>query len=497
MKSSLPRISQLFFFVIFIVLFIMTDYRGSDEINIAINSFFRADPFIVVSYFLSTFSFISLLLPGIILIIATIFLGRFFCGWICPLGTFLDFISKKIKKSEGLKIFKGSFKYYLLFLLLFTALFNLNLAGILDPIAIFIRFLTFLAYPLFGYIVKSTWGSLYAALGNNIEFAEGFYKFIRYNILPFRDTFYPLAFLSTLIFLLILYLEKFEKRYWCKNLCPLGTLLGILGKFSIIKRLPKKICSDCKSCKEICPTAFGEEILNDSNCILCMECQLKCKFGRVKFKSFASNMTSSRLDINKRVLVNSFVFAFVFSKIFKGNYNNGRLLRPPGVKDEGEFLKKCVRCGECMKICLKNALYPAFLEGGFYSLYTPILVPRRGYCEYNCSLCGQVCPTKAIPELPIEEKRKQVIGIAHFDKNHCLPYAKKINCIVCEEHCPVPGKAIKIKKRTEIGYNNKYFELLEPYVDDKLCNGCGICEYVCPLTGKAGIEVFIERNNNF
>ncbi|MCX7990500.1 MAG: 4Fe-4S binding protein [Proteobacteria bacterium] len=495
MKITIPRLSQIVFFIIFLVLFINTDYRGKDEINIAINSFFRADPLVLVTYILSTFSFITLLIPALLMVIATFFLGRFFCGWICPLGAFLDFVSLKIKKNSQLKIFKGKFKYYFLFTLLFLSLFNINYGGVFDPIAIFIRFLTFFVYPLFGYVVKSGWGWLYGIFGNKIEFAEGFYKIIKYNILPFRDTFYPLAFLSSFLFILIVFLERYEKRYWCRHLCPLGTLLGIFSKFSIFKRLPKKLCSDCGECKNICPTAFDREILNEENCIICLDCQVKCKFGRVKFSPFKFNIKSANPDLNKRFFINSFIFGFVLSNIFKnGNYNN-KLLRPPGVADEKEFLKKCVRCGECMKICLKNALYPSYLEGGVYSLYTPILIPRKGYCEYNCSLCGQVCPTKAIPKLPIEEKKKQVIGIAHFDKNHCLPYAKKTNCLVCEEHCPIPGKAIKIKKRREIGYNDKAFELLEPYVDEKLCNGCGICEYVCPLTGKSGIEVFREKHS--
>ena len=86
------------------------------------------------------------------------------------------------------------------------------------------------------------------------------------------------------------------------------------------------------------------------------------------------------------------------------------LLRPPGVGDEEDFLRKCVRCGECMKVCLRSALYPASLQAGLYGLYTPTLVPRLGYCEYNCSLCGQVCPTGAIPKLPLDQKKKAVIG---------------------------------------------------------------------------------------
>jgi MauM/NapG family ferredoxin protein len=167
-----------------------------------------------------------------------------------------------------------------------------------------------------------------------------------------------------------------------------------------------------------------------------------------------------------------------------------QLLRPPGVLREEDFLDKCVRCGECMKVCLRSALYPASLQAGLYSLYTPTIVPRLGYCEYNCSLCGQVCPTGAIPKLPLEQKKKAVIGLAVVDKNHCLPYAKKMNCMVCEEHCPIPDKAIRFETVRETDYNAKEVVLKKPYVIDELCNGCGICEYVCPLEEKAGIEVY-------
>ncbi len=492
MKISPARISQLIFFVIFIYLFIVTDYRGKDEINLAINSFFRADLLVVVSHFLSTFSFNILLLPGYLMILTTVFLGRFFCGWICPLGSFLDFITIRIKKVAPLNFLKGKLKYYILFTLLFASVFNINFAGILDPIAIFIRFLTFLFYPILGYTVKSSWGYLYSLMGEKLETIEGIYSFIKLNLLPFRDTFYPLAFLSALMFIFIIFLERYEKRNWCKNLCPLGTLLGLFGRFSVFKRVPLRLCKDCKDCKDICPTAFDVEILNEENCIQCMDCRLKCKFKRAGFKITGFKWQLKNFSFDKRLFIYSSLSGFFFSKIFKAGQQNTKFLRPPGVVDEKDFLKKCVRCGECMKICLKNALYPAFMEGGLYSLYTPILIPRKGYCEYNCTLCGQVCPTKAIPELPVEVKKKKVIGIAHFDKNHCLPYAKKKNCIVCEEHCPVPDKAIKIREKTEKDYNGKDIILLEPYVDDKLCIGCGICEYVCPLEGKAGIEVFRE-----
>jgi ferredoxin len=159
------------------------------------------------------------------------------------------------------------------------------------------------------------------------------------------------------------------------------------------------------------------------------------------------------------------------------------------VRDEVEFLKKCVRCGECMKVCLKNALYPATLQAGLEGVYTPMIIPRLGYCEYNCTLCGQVCPTGAIPELTSDRKKREVIGKAVLDKNRCIPFARKINCIVCEEHCPISQKAIRSEEVVETDSKGNRISLKKPYVVEELCNGCGICEYVCPVEGQSAIRI--------
>ena len=189
-------------------------------------------------------------------------------------------------------------------------------------------------------------------------------------------------------------------------------------------------------------------------------------------------------------ILSGFLLAKTFA--FQSPQEQQRLLRPPGADKESEFLKKCVRCGECIKVCLRSALYPDMLKSGLYGMFTPVFIPRLGYCEYNCNLCGQVCPTGAIPNLPLVEKKKSVIGLAVIDKDICLPYAKKINCIVCEEHCPVPGKAIKYKLMEERDYSGKMVALKKPYIKDDLCIGCGICENKCPLEGKSAIEVFAK-----
>ena len=135
MKLTAARISQLVFLAVFLVLFIITDYRGQDEISVAANSFFRASPLVLVSFLLSTGTFTWILLPGVVTLISSIILGRFFCGWICPLGTILDLVTSRIRKTAPLGWLRGNFKYYLLATLLFAALFGMNLAGLLDPIA--------------------------------------------------------------------------------------------------------------------------------------------------------------------------------------------------------------------------------------------------------------------------------------------------------------------------------------------------------------------------
>jgi ferredoxin len=456
-----------------------------------VNSFFRVNPLILTGYVLAAKSFTWLLLPALLMLFFSLLLGRFFCGWICPLGTILDIATKRIKKTVPLRRLQGNIKYWLLFPLLFAALFNINLVGVFDPIAILVRALTLFLYPLFGNTVRYGWIGLYRVMGDSRDHLAPFYGMLRDHLLPFRDTFYPLAFISTLFFVFIISIERYETRNWCKNLCPLGTLLGLAGRFSPFRRLPDRMCGDCTACREICPTSFDRDILKKEECILCMECVLKCKSRRAGFK-WASIASGGRPFLpERRVLLGGLLSGFFLSRFFRfGNPEaQAGLLRPPGVRDEGDFLKKCVRCGECMKVCLKNALYPALTQAGMEGIFTPMIIPRLGYCEYNCTLCGQVCPTGAIPDLSSDRKKLEVIGKAVLDRNQCLPFAKKVDCIVCEEHCPIPQKAIRFEEIKGPGMKDKKVPLKKPYVVDELCNGCGICEFVCPVEGKAGIRI--------
>lgn len=491
----LRRFSQLLFLGAFLVLFVLTDYRGKDEIPFAVNAFFRLDPLVMVTYVLSAKTFILLLLPAAVLLAASVVFGRFFCGWICPLGTVLDLTTKRISKRPIPPALQGNLRYYLLLTLLFAALFNVNMAGLLDPIAILVRFLTFVFYPLLGNMARGGWTGLYRVLGDKRDYLDGAYGLLRDYVLPFRDTFYPLAFLSLLLFAAIVLLELFGRRTWCKYLCPLGTLLSLGARFSPLRRLPGRLCKDCEDCQKVCPAGFVEGELAQHDCLRCLSCMAHCTKRRPAFR-FGSlrNFFQRPFSPKRRVLIGGLASGFVLSRLFSFSASSHASLRPPGASDQSELLKRCVRCGECMKVCPRNALYPSGIAAGLYSLYTPVLIPRLGYCEYNCTLCGQVCPTGAIPRLPPVQKQKAVIGRAVIDRNLCLPFAKKTPCLVCEEHCPIPAKAIKLESSMERDSKGRSVSLGKPVVDEGLCNGCGICEYVCPLEERAAIRIYPLKN---
>jgi polyferredoxin len=283
-KISSARISQLLFLALFLILFVKTEYRGSDEIGAAVNGFFRANPLVLASYLLAAKSWNWLLFPAAVTLLATALLGRFFCGWLCPLGTVLDLVTGRIAKSAPLRILGGNTKYWLLFPLLAASLFGVNLAGLLDPIAILLRALTFALYPLFGDIFRQGWVGLYRVMGDSRDTIAPAYGLIRDYLLPFRETLYPLAFTSLLIFGVIVFLERYETRCWCRRLCPLGTLLGLSGRLSPFVRVPAKLCGDCGGCADLCPTSFDRELLQKDECILCMECRFHCPHNRVRFR---------------------------------------------------------------------------------------------------------------------------------------------------------------------------------------------------------------------
>jgi MauM/NapG family ferredoxin protein len=208
-----------------------------------------------------------------------------------------------------------------------------------------------------------------------------------------------------------------------------------------------------------------------------------------------ANKGFKKIDLSRRRFIQSGIAGVVtVGAISTGLVNRiakGKAIRPPGALEEEAFLDRCVRCQECVRICSTTGacLQPAFLESGLQGIWTPISVPREGYCEFNCILCSEVCPSGAIYKLDLEIKQKTKMGLAYFDKSRCIPWYKHIDCLVCEEHCPLPEKAIKFDSKEVVRPDGSRAVVKYPYVDETLCIGCGICVTKCPVIGEAGIFV--------
>ena len=167
------------------------------------------------------------------------------------------------------------------------------------------------------------------------------------------------------------------------------------------------------------------------------------------------------------------------------------LLRPPGVVDESRFVERCLRCLQCVRSCPNQIIKITGPDRGFASLFTPHIEFGQYGCDYFCQVCQTVCPNFAIPLQSLQEKQKTPIGKATIDENHCVVFAKDTNCLVCEEVCPVPGKAISIREQTVVRESGPIL-LRYPVMEPTRCIGCGICQVGCPSTPIA-ITVHADR----
>lgn len=513
MKSKIwPKIraaAQLVIWCAFIVVIV----ASRDTTN---NTFFsylpRISPFLGISISLTTRTITGVFLPALVFLILAAIFGRFFCGWICPLGATIDGtdkqISRRVRISPGKILSIKSWKYVVLSAALVLSIFGIQISGVIDPLSLSIRSYGTVIYAYLDTLLKLIFDALYFVPVLNIG-SEFIYSFLKDYLLNYNPILYYNHLPVFLLFAVILLLSLFTRRFWCKALCPLGTVYSLTGKIAFFKRyVDADKCTHCLACEKKCRMdaihGKGASTL-EGECIKCFDCLKACKFDAVKFRFEISINKKNKDDIQeeagnapgiqftRRKLLSSITAALIAVPLFKRKpafaRDSSSLIRPPGALPEQDFVNACVRCGQCMKVCPTNGLHPVLFEYGPDAVFTPQLIPRLGYCEKNCNQCSAVCPSGALKLVPIPDKETTVIGIAHFIRDLCIPWSEYINCMVCEEVCPTKKKSIVFREETLLNKEGQKVKVKLPYVREDVCIGCGACENKCPVRGNAAIQV--------
>jgi polyferredoxin len=510
------RICQGFFFVLFLW-FCVVSTLGDQWWQLRgwpVNWLIQLDPLVGLATLLSTRTVYAGLLWGLLTIVLTIILGRYFCGWICPFGSihqFIGFLAKR-KRSipEKIKINRyhpgQSIKYWILIFLLTVSVLELaiDLFRLPETHRLFfgILMLTVLTWLILyamrrtpanlkkrGFvfvILVAVWlllstlfkgyqtsaASLQIGLLDPIPLV---YRSMNLVILPLVDRssvsistiprIYDGTWLIATIFLSAVILNLAVPRFYCRFICPTGAMLGILSRIAIWRvGKTKNECTDCHLCEKNCEGACSPTSqIRINECILCMNCLNECRHDLMTYQIVPS--ASGEIlapDLSRRQFLASAVSGAAAIPMVRISDNLGgnwdpALVRPPGALPEKAFLSRCIKCGQCMRICPTNVIHPAGLQGGLEGLWTPVLNFRTGTsgCQFNCIACGNLCPTAAIRPISIDERlgRNQYaeqgpikIGTAFVDRGRCLPWAMERPCIVCQENCPVSPKAIRTRE---------------------------------------------------
>lgn len=429
----------------------------------------------------------------IVILFLTLFFGRVYCSTICPLGVLQDIITYFRKKKSKLYFSLSSpfskTRYIILgittLLLLFGTSIGLNL---LDPYSNFGRIITNLFHPI--------------TIGINNLFSSTLELFDSYILSPVEFKGINLfAFLFSIsFFILIVWMSYNYGRLFCNSICPVGTLLGLVSKFSFFKiGVIESNCIQCGECETVCKSSCIEsesKYVDSSRCVGCFNCFDICpsigisylpRYSKNNDDSYSNDKRNFFKNIGLFVLGTSFI-SKAQQKIEVYTKNKTPVIRtspisPPGSISIENFNDNCTACHLCVASCPTQVLQPSFLEYGLLEIMQPRMDYKTSFCNYDCTICTDVCPSGAIISQTIDNKKFIQMGKVQFVKENCVVYTQKTDCGACAEHCPT--KAVKMELDPEV-------KLKAPKITNEICVGCGACEFACPTIPYKAI--YVEGN---
>ncbi|MDM8306617.1 4Fe-4S binding protein [Phocaeicola salanitronis] len=445
---------------------------------------------------------------GIILflVVLTFVCGRIYCSVICPLGVFQDIAARigRVKKKLPYSYSKAKNVLRYSVLVVFLAL----MFGGFASIAAFVA-----PYSAYGRIANNLFAPVYQ-WGNNLlaYFAERADSYAFYETEVWLKSL-PTFLIAVLTFIIIGVLAWRNGRTYCNTICPVGTVLGFLSKFSLFRiEIDKEKCKKCNLCARNCKAAcidIPNTAVDHSRCVTCFDCLKHCKhdaihyrfaYGKKEEAAPAHSDASQPKDKGRReVLAGSLLLLASAAKaqavkkaeiikldggladiIDKQAPKRQTPITPPGSQSARRFFQHCTACQLCVSVCPNEVLRPSSSLDTFMQ---PVMSYERGYCRPECTKCAEVCPTDAIHLTDKAEKSATQIGHAVWVKDRCIPLTDGQACGNCARHCPT-GAITMIPSDPS---NPESLQI--PAVDTEKCIGCGACENLCPARPLSAIYV--------
>ena len=429
-----------------------------------------------------------------LLVLLTLVFGRIYCSVICPLGVMQDifgWFGRKAKKNRY--SFSPEMKW------LRYGVLALFLVALVAGIGVVVQLLA--PYSAFGRIVTMLFQPLWM-LGNNAlaSMAESMNSYAFYEVDVWMKSL-PVLITALVTIVLLFVLAWRNGRTYCNTICPVGTMLSFLARFSFLKvQIDTDKCRNCSRCAKNCKAAcidFKNHAIDYSRCVVCGDCLKNCEFDAISYvpaKSKHQKGENNAADSGKRsflvasALLSTAALAQEAKKVDGGFADladkvapeRQTPLTPPGSLSYANFTKRCTGCQLCVSKCPNGVLRPS---SDMMHFMLPTMSYEQGFCRPECTRCSDVCPAGAIKPLDDIEKSSVQIGHAVWIKKNCIPISDGVDCGNCSRHCPTG--AITMVALNEEDEETPWV----PSVDVNVCIGCGACEYVCPARPFSAIYV--------